>query len=245
MPPPPLSLLTKEKRSITFAPSPPKPRTLPRSLPQPTVNTPFLPPSSTQAFLEKNVDDFFPSPSQEIRELLDDIDDLPTNTQIARELEPESDEDLLLNAPSRDNFADFICTQDLVLSSQDMLEITTPRPLPSRSQRNEKSISTPTPIPSKSRQPRRRFFEEKDEDLLHAAILESKMLAANQRQLKEETISYDRMNQSGDFALPKASKHHEGERPAKTTTFSRTLSNVTDYGEDEFHDCEDELLALC
>jgi hypothetical protein len=41
-----------------------------------------------QAFLEDHLDEFFPSPSQEIRELLDNIDDTPTDTQIARELEP-------------------------------------------------------------------------------------------------------------------------------------------------------------
>lgn len=84
------------------------------------------PPPSTQAFLEDNFDDFMPTPSQEVRELLEDIDegDLPSNTQIAKEISPKRP--LLIhntNSAAADAFDDFICTQDLMLSSQDMREI--------------------------------------------------------------------------------------------------------------------------
>jgi hypothetical protein len=45
-----------------------------------------IPPPSTLAFLEANFDDFFPSHSQQVRELLEEVDDMPSNTQIAREI---------------------------------------------------------------------------------------------------------------------------------------------------------------
>jgi hypothetical protein len=239
MPPPPLPIPIKEKRSISFAPSPPKPQTLPRLLSQPISKPPNPPPSATQAFLEDHLDDFFPSPSQEIRELLDDVDGLPTNTQIARELEPN----LPPNAPQEDYFADLICTQGFVLSSQDILEITTPCSPPSKPKKDEQSTSTPTPMPTKpGRQPRRRFFEEKDEDLLHAAIQESKMLTANEG---HEKRSSERMNEVKIATGQKEQRGEEKGLSGKTKrALKRTLSNATDYGEDEFHDCEEELLAL-
>jgi hypothetical protein len=213
--------------------------------PQPISKAPNPPPSATQAFLEDHLDDFFPSPSQEIRELLDDIDDLPTNTQIARELEPN----LQPNAPQEDYFADLVCTQDFVLSSQDILEITTPCPPPSKPKTAEQPISTPTPLPTKLvKQPRRRFFEEKDEDLLHAAIQESKVLAAQKEQRREEGKSIGKVEESKMPVLGKETRVQGQEKALSGRTkraFKRTLSHATDYGEDEFHDCEEELLALC
>ena len=82
------------------------------------------PPSATQAFLESHMDDFFPSPSQQARELLDDITeyDLPSNTQVMRELSPDTD---ILDKEMP--FAELICTQDL-MSSQEIQELETPCP---------------------------------------------------------------------------------------------------------------------
>jgi hypothetical protein len=243
--PPPLPVQVEQKRVISFAPSPPKPRTMPRLHPQP-ISKAALPPSATQAFIENHLDDFFPSPSQEIRELLDDIDDLPSNTQIARELEPE----LVLptKVPKEDSFADLICTQDFILSSQDIFEITTPCPPAPIPKFTELPESTPTPLSMKpsARQPKRRFFEEKDEDLLHAAIQESKALACREEKRELERISFARVHESR-MAAPKKDERRQEEKMLGRTkrAFGRTLSNATDYGEDEFHDCEEELLALC
>ncbi|CAG8971771.1 hypothetical protein HYALB_00001880 [Hymenoscyphus albidus] len=83
---------------------------------------PNLPPTPTQAFLENNLDDFFPSPSQEIRELLDDMDDLPSNTQIAQELSPVKQ----ISKESNDSFKVLISTPDFATSSGDMCQLNTP-----------------------------------------------------------------------------------------------------------------------
>lgn len=95
---------------------------------------PNLPPPSTQAFLEANMDEFMPSPSQQVRELLDDIDmeDLPTNTQVAREISPHRPQTAAVLKPNSvdESFDDFFCTQDLILSSQDMREISPARVKP-------------------------------------------------------------------------------------------------------------------
>jgi hypothetical protein len=88
-----------------------------------------LPPTNTQLFLEENMDSFFPSPSQEIRELLVDVD-LPSNTQITREMLMDNVmEEPALSKPQVNNVHDelsFICTQDLIISSQDIREIESP-----------------------------------------------------------------------------------------------------------------------
>ena len=243
MPPPPVPI--KGKLSISFAPSLSKPRTLPRLPPQPVSNA-YLPPSATQSFLEDHLDDFFPSPSQEIRELLDDVDDLPTNTQIPREIEPSLPTAKVL----QEDFTNLICTQDFILSSQDILEITTQCPPPSNPNKPRQPTPTPTPSPANpsTRQPRRRFFEEKDEDLLHAAIQESKMLTAQKEQRVHGRKSPGRMLESKTGADKKEQRGQTHERHVSgrmKRAFKRTLSNATDYGEDEFHDCEEELLALC
>ncbi|KAG0651557.1 hypothetical protein D0Z07_1851 [Hyphodiscus hymeniophilus] len=244
MPPPPVPVPSKVKRAISFAPSPPIHRS-PLRIPSRSLPQPDLPPSATQAFLEDHLDDFFPSPSQEIRELLEDIDDLPTNTQIARELEPDLP---TRKPPEVDSFDDLICTQDFILSSQDILEITTPCPPALKPKRSiESPRSTPTPIAKPApRQPKGRFFQEKDEDLLHAAIHESKALLREQEQRDSKRRAAARVQESKMIA-----PNREDRGPAidiagrSKRTFQRTVSNATDYGEDEFHDCEAELLALC
>jgi hypothetical protein len=204
-PPPPIP--PKERKSISFAPTPPKPRytsrSISRPIPRPRQN---FPPSATQVFLKNHLDDFFPSPTQEIRELLEDVNDLPSNTQVARELNLVEDEP----------FADLISTEDLILSSQDLLEITTPNRAPPK-QVDESNFTPPVP------RAKSRFFEEKEDDLLQAAIHESKVLAANQKEQK--------------VPLKKSS--------GTTRTLHRVQSTATDYGDDEFRGCSQELLALC
>ncbi|PSS22245.1 hypothetical protein M430DRAFT_57593 [Amorphotheca resinae ATCC 22711] len=199
---------TKAKKSISFASTPPN-----RIFPASTVNRTNMPPSATQAFLENHLDDFFPSPSQEVRELLEDIDDLPSNTQIARELSPSKPDE-------EDPFAGMILTQDFVLSSQDLREITTPSQAAAPERADEYAPSPPPHIASKEK---RRFFEEKEEDLVHAAIHESKVTAEQENQ---------RMNPPK--TAPGATKR----------TFQRVLSAATDYGDEEFSAVEEELLAL-
>ena len=244
MPPPPLPVQTNEKRSISFAPSPPKPRIVYR-IPQPIPKS-VVPPSATQAFLEDNLDNFFPSPSQEIRELQDDIDDLPSNnTQIALEL--ELDLPITKASPKEDSFADLICTQDFILSSQDILEITTPCPPASKLKPMEQPTSTPTPLPTNPArsQTKSRFFEEKEEDLLYAAIHESKLLAAQQDKRDLERRSSQWMKEKMIDSMEDERGQERGAPGRTKRRFQRTVSNATDYGEDEFYDCEEELLALC
>lgn len=207
--------MSKAAKSITFAPSPFKDRITPSM-----VHKAMLPPSATQAFLENHLDDFFPSPSQEVRELLEDIDDydLPSNTQIAKELSP-------IRAEEEDMFGNMFCTQDLVLSSQDLLEIITPSRPPAKVT-SKKDCPPPPPLPLPQVKQRRRFFEEKEEDLIHAAIQESihdTRLLAHWEESVETTV----------------------EAPLKQQrTFMRVASTsaMTDYGEDEIND--EELLAF-
>ena len=240
VPTPPLPQ-TKAIRAISFARPPTKPPTLPRMSPQPV-----LVPSATQAFLEDHLDDFFPSPSQEIRELLDNIDDLPTNTQIARELDPEPDPPIT-KSPKAD-LDDLFCTQDLILSSPDVLEITTPCPSVSKSKRSTELPSpTPTPVSSNplASPPKRRFFEEKEEDLLYAAIQESKALVLQQEQRDLQRRLAGRAREIKMAAPPRGVRgQSRGMAGRAKRTFQRTVSNATDYGDNEFHDCEEELLAL-
>ncbi|KAG9248034.1 hypothetical protein BJ878DRAFT_489974 [Calycina marina] len=103
-----------------------------------TVTQPTSVLSATQAFLESHLDDFFPSPSQEVRELLKDLDDIPSNTQVAMEIEtPARVED--------DSWADMFSTQDLVLSPQDLLDIATPTRPSSKALLPRTSLAKPLP----------------------------------------------------------------------------------------------------
>lgn len=201
--PPPV----KVAKTISFAPTPPKP--IHSSLAVYEVNDT---PSATQVFLENNLDDFFPSPSQEIRELLEDADDLPSNTQITRELNPANavgDGDLI---------AGMFLTQDFTLSSQDIREINTPSRAPPG--RDGNSVPAPSQV---ARKEKGRFFEEKEEDLLQAAIHESKLTAEREKE-QEEPVN-------------------KAPRPAKRT-LQRVQSTTTDYGDEEFSAFEQDFLAL-
>jgi hypothetical protein len=145
-------------------PAPPSrnPRFLPDSY---NRNFPSIPPSATQAFLENHLDDFFPSPTQEIRELMDDAESLPSNTQVARELSPAR----LVRANKIDfNPYNLLCTQDLLLSSQDIREIDTPSitPIPNtKNQVNSEQQAVALPVLRPEVGEKRRFFVEKEEDI--------------------------------------------------------------------------------
>jgi len=121
MPPPrlPMKVLAATKSIPTpRRPSFPSRKEL-NHIPDPVAN---LPPSSTQAFLENHMDDFFPSPTQAVRELLEDVDDLPSNTQVARELSPEKAEVNPLE--------NMLCSQDLIMSPEDLVESISPHQSP-------------------------------------------------------------------------------------------------------------------
>ncbi|CAG8960024.1 hypothetical protein HYFRA_00013212 [Hymenoscyphus fraxineus] len=121
MPPPALPKLNQAKSVSSLAPTS---RFSARNTPVRGYRSPApnLPPTPTQAFLENNLDDFFPSPSQEIRELLDDVDDLPSNTQIAQELSPVKQ----ASKDSNDPFKEPLPTPEFVTSSRDMIQLNTP-----------------------------------------------------------------------------------------------------------------------
>ncbi|KAH7397839.1 hypothetical protein BKA64DRAFT_50693 [Cadophora sp. MPI-SDFR-AT-0126] len=125
MPPPRLPIkATAATKSISTPQRPSFPSRSPLNhVPKPAKT---LPPASTQAFLENHMDDFFPSPTQAVRELLEDVDDIPSNTQVFRELSPKKAEENL--------FENMFCTQDLIMSPEDLVEIISsdrspPRPL--------------------------------------------------------------------------------------------------------------------
>lgn len=159
-----------------------------------------IPPPSAQAFLEAHWDDFFPSASQQFRELLEEVDDMPSNTQIARELDLEQalpTTQALAPKPQTvddDVGLEFLSSQDFILSSQDLRDIDTPcnsaskfSPTPDSTRRDlglptPKKASLPLPPPPRSKPKTTRFFEEKEDDLLYAAIRES--LMTNRKALK-------------------------------------------------------------
>jgi hypothetical protein len=193
------------------------------------------PPSTALAFLEANLDMFLPSPSQQVRELLEDIDDIPSNSQVAREIGAENGRGTatLGNLPSQSSISlppakslqsartlrsatarqsatstrptkpfrpamskiqlenddlglEFLSSQDLEISSEDLRDINTPSgaATPQLTQNGSQGgssfkVATCT-LPRKTKP---RFFEEKEEDLLHAAIHES-LRAAEQKHPK-------------------------------------------------------------
>jgi hypothetical protein len=271
MPPPPIPF--KDKKTISFAPSPQKRKLLPQNATKSNTAGYNNPPSATQVFLEDHLDDFFPSPSQAMRELISDAEDLPSNTQIARELSPELPAEKITSLPSNrpitralrlmsvieeDNFDNLICTQDLILSSQELLEITTP----SRAQPKPEAVPELVKKMPVSR-PKERFFEEKEDDILRAALDESKLTAARPQtqppqarerkrpffEEKEEDLLAAALDESKKMAekqeavkvpLTKGKGNKRKERKLK-----RGLSTAsTDYGEDEFSGGEWESLGL-
>lgn len=144
----------------------------------PTHTTPkvssFALPTSTQLFLADHLDDFFPSPSQELRELLEDIedDDIPSNTQVAREIGKDSvvARPILVEPaqPMLDDDFPWMSSRDFMFSSQELRELESPI--------KASPVLAPPPTPWDVRRARKpRFFVEKEEDLFAAAIHESKL----------------------------------------------------------------------
>ncbi len=172
--------------------------------------------------------------SEQIQEVLKDVDDfdLPSNTQIAKELsspaksEDPDDYDLPSNSQiareltcspvksaGNPNYADMFCTQDLVLSSQDLIEIATPSRVPPRPQNiQRKSAAVParsTFDQKKKPQFKRRFFEEKEEDLVQAAIHESIISNTNfppKNMLKPGLNKTSKHNKEGSEVPTRASR---------------------------------------
>ncbi|KFY87984.1 hypothetical protein V500_06662 [Pseudogymnoascus sp. VKM F-4518 (FW-2643)] len=136
--------------------------------------SPFTLPTSTQLFLADHLDDFFPSPSQELRELLEDIedDDIPSNTQVAREIGRDSvvARPVLVEPaqPIPDDDFPWMSSRDFMFSSQELRQLESPSKV--------SPVPAPPPTPWDVRRARKpRFFVEKEEDLFAAAIHESKL----------------------------------------------------------------------
>jgi hypothetical protein len=197
-----------------------------------------VPPTSTLAFLEVHLDDFFPSPSQQVRELLEDVDDMPSNTQIAREIYVEHSENAArpLCVPKslpetqpriEDEALHFFSSQDLEISSQDLRDIDTPskpvqKPLLPSDVMDPHPVETePTPAPPTPRL-KPRFFEEKEDDLLYAALHESLLLAKQTTQ---------------------CSSSRRSQRILRRTQSAKTDHGGDDYGSDGL-DLDADLLAL-
>lgn len=141
--------------------------------------SPFTLPTSTQLFLADHLDDFFPSPSQELRELLEDIedDDIPSNTQVAREIGKESvaARPVLVEPvqPVLDDDFPWMSSREFMFSSQELRELESPSKM---SPSKVSPVPAPPPTPWDVRRARKpRFFVEKEEDLFAAAIHESKL----------------------------------------------------------------------
>jgi hypothetical protein len=149
------------------------------------------PPSATQDFLENHFDDFYPSPTQEIRELLDDAESLPSNTQIARDLSP-----VRLTQPHVLNIDDsnLVCTQDWMLSSQDLLEIGTPTAslIPNFSTKKVATKEvTQIPMSLPNIQKKRRFFEEKEEDIRETSHSSTPKQTDHEAQVVPSVATYE------------------------------------------------------
>ncbi|OBT63424.1 hypothetical protein VE03_07175 [Pseudogymnoascus sp. 23342-1-I1] len=161
-------------KATASSPTRPKPflkPSLPPTHASPKVS-PFALPTSTQLFLADHLDDFFPSPSQELRELLEDIedDDIPSNTQVAREIGRDSvvARPVLLEPvqPVLDDDFPWMSSRDFMFSSQELRELESPS--------KGSPVPAPPPTPWDVRRARKpRFFVEKEEDLFAAAIHES------------------------------------------------------------------------
>ena len=195
-----------------------------------------MPPPSTLAFLEAHLEDFFPSPSQQVRELFEDIDDMPSNTQIAREIDVEQERDVArppiapVSMPTtqpliEDEALHFLSSQDLEISSQDLRDIDTPSK-PVQRDALPKAVTNPhrfetekIPPPPPTPRLKPRFFEEKEDDLLYAALHESLLLA----------------KQTTQGSSPRRSQR----------VLRRTRSVRTDHGGDDYgSDIDADLLAL-
>lgn len=208
---------------------------------------PNMPPSATQAFLEDHIDDFFPSPSQQVRELLDEIDDIPSNTQIAREITPQ--QPAAIDQPEY-----FICTQDFVLTPQDLEEIITPSRVQPTAPTTSTSKGAKPPANRPVSRDKPRFFEEKEDDLFQAALHESRPTRSRRTRKELPTAA---SNSAVSTAQSKAQPRrffeekeedvlsavlHESKISAAKQTKSKKLSapplrkesSATDYGNFDF-----------
>lgn len=203
-----------------------------------------------------------------MRELLDDIDDddIPTNTQVAREIQLDdvaAELPLVLElakagAGANEDFS-WLSTQDLVLSSQELRELETP----------SKAALPSTPWHARrARKPR--FFQEKEEDLVAAAQYESilqarkdeqarklweenariEMELLGQRQPRQRSTARvtrssqaakEQMGQSG--SNPKSSRHSQTVKTSQKKA-SPVQTKKEDYGDDDFDDEEAEATML-
>ncbi|KAI1818786.1 hypothetical protein GGS20DRAFT_526852 [Poronia punctata] len=131
---------------------PPLPSHIKPAKPSPVLASPkqilanTLPPS-TQLFVLNNLDDFLPSPSQETREIFEEP--MPTASLKMPTLPPKGPNP----QPVPDAFEmPFFCTQDLLLSSQDVKDIEEE----SLSQPKSRAVSTPTPLTRWEKKPETR-----------------------------------------------------------------------------------------
>jgi hypothetical protein len=202
--------------------------------------TSCIPPPSTLAFLEAHLDDFFPSPSQQIRELLEEVDDMPSNTQTAREIDLVEQDSIPVQDPHipsplprsqnriEDESLHFLSSQDLEISSQDLRDIDTPsKAMPKGSLVRNLTTQiivltevTPEPPPTPKLKPR--FFEEKEDDLLYAALHDSLLLSKQTTQ---------------------RSSPRKSQRILRRSQSSKTDRGCDDYGSDG-SDLDADFLAL-
>ncbi|KAI9650590.1 hypothetical protein NHQ30_000608 [Ciborinia camelliae] len=115
-----------QERSINMGP-PPLPRKSKLGMPlapsletRQIVNSFSLPPSSTQAFLESHLDEFFPSPTQEARELCEDsiIYRSSTSLKTGSAIQTHNQKPEDMNDTVDDDFGGMLSTQELKMFSQ-------------------------------------------------------------------------------------------------------------------------------
>jgi len=120
---------------------------------------------------------------------------MPSNTQIAREIDLDDQDCIPVRVPHvpsplplsqtriEDEALHFLSSQDLEISSQNLRDIDTPskavpKGSPSRKFTTQNFAFTEiTSKPSPTPKLKPRFFEEKEDDLLHAALHESLLLS--------------------------------------------------------------------
>jgi len=177
-----------------------------------------LPPSSTQNFLRDNLEDFFPSPTQELRELRDEEplanleDFFPTPTQEMRELKEEEEADKWIRARSSSLQ---ILTPTVAYKN---CESATPS-LKSLTFSRDLSSSNSSSKPASKPRPKTRFFIEKEEDNVNNRPKARFFME------KEEDIAYATLMTAGQ-ETPQPSR-----QPQKRK-YSRIESESSDYGEE-------------
>ncbi|ESZ95636.1 hypothetical protein SBOR_3984 [Sclerotinia borealis F-4128] len=134
----PPALPQKRKLGMSLAPLPDN---------RQTVSSSNLPPSSTQAFIESHLDEFFTTPTQEARELCDDPI-TPRPSMISKiesryQSHHQKQEDMkdCVSKAADDEFGEMLSTQELRMFSQDWETASSPP-----RQGNENKIETPKQI---------------------------------------------------------------------------------------------------